>query len=191
MPLRGTGCAPSVRPDGEHVSAERGSTMMISLAKEIELCLDAGLYHVALLTALTVPDICGAMDAEDGISKHEKTYAPWFKEYVAPQYLSSDQRAFTGKDCYQFRCRMLHQGTTAGKGRYAKIEVLFKMDPEAAGIAFLRVDGGTTLVINGPVFCRHVAYAIHNWLEVVEDTPRFKKNSEEVLRMLSLSFVPQ
>lgn len=162
---------------------------MLKLAQEIESSVAAQRLHVALLTALTIPDICGAIDSKNGRSNGSK-YVEWFDKYVAPEYLPSKRKYLTGDGCYKCRCNLLHQGKRTGPGRYAQYEFVFEMHTETAGFGVLRLDGGQTLLIEVPVLCRNIAYAIYDWLEVVEDAPLFKKNSAEAIRMLRLSFGP-
>lgn len=39
------------------------------ILKEIERALDAKLYYLALQASLTLPDICGALQSNDGVAK--------------------------------------------------------------------------------------------------------------------------
>jgi hypothetical protein len=168
------------------LSTERGRLLMLSLAKEIEGSVDDGRLLTALLTALAIPDICGALDSANG-SANRTAYAAWFEKYVAPMYLPSRRELFTGNDCYKCRCRLLHQGRTTGAGRYAEYEFLFEKMAGVADFGVSRLDEGK-LLIEVPVLCRNIVYAIYDWLEAVEDTPLFKENSAEAVRMLRLSF---
>jgi len=58
---------------------------MKDLLDQIKSALDAGHYYLCLYVALTLPDICGAIDAEDGKATGQ-TYAAWFDEFVGPKY---------------------------------------------------------------------------------------------------------
>ena len=42
------------------------------ILKEIERALDAKLYYLALQASLTLPDICGALQSNDGVAKKHK-----------------------------------------------------------------------------------------------------------------------
>ena len=42
------------------------------ILKEIERALDAKLYYLALQASLTLPDICGALQSDDGVAKNYK-----------------------------------------------------------------------------------------------------------------------
>jgi hypothetical protein len=164
--------------------------MMLTLAEEIEASVAAQRLHVALLTALTAVDICGAIDSSNGRT-NRNTYAKWFDTYVAPSYSHSHRQLFTGCDCWACRNRLLHQGRTTdteGKGRYSRFEFLFEKQHNVADFGVLRLDGGDKLLIEVPVLCRNIAYAIHDWLEVVEDTGLFRKNTADAVRILRLSF---
>lgn len=86
--------------------------MIRKLLLEIERSIREQLFHVGLLAALTVPDIAGALDSEDGEANGEK-YERWFDEYIAPKYIApkyiarGDTPLITGEDCYQYRCKLL------------------------------------------------------------------------------------
>ena len=47
------------------------------ILKEIERALDAKLYYLALQASLTLPDICGALQSDDGVAKNYK-YIAWY-----------------------------------------------------------------------------------------------------------------
>lgn len=99
------------------------------ILKEIERALDAKLYYLALQASLTLPDICGALQSDDGVAKNYK-YIAWYDTYAKePGDLS-----ISGKDCYHFRCSYVHQAlTTHEKSSYSRIIFLA---PTCQGITF-------------------------------------------------------
>ena len=73
---------------------------MKTVLSEIEKCVNLGLYQSALGMTLCIPDMCGALESENGYASRER-YKKWFERNVnANVGLSSD-------DCYFFRCSFL------------------------------------------------------------------------------------
>ena len=91
--------------------------MLNEFTKKIESSSKSGAYLLALLGALSLIDICGALASSNGeASKAE--FCKWFDEYVAPAYRGN----LDGETCYYFRCSFLHQGrTTHTKSQYKRI----------------------------------------------------------------------
>ncbi len=72
------------------------------ILNQIERALDKNLHYLAVASALTLPDLCGALEAEDGIARpaHYKT---WYDKWLAPKY-----DVITSQDLYMLRCGVLH-----------------------------------------------------------------------------------
>jgi|SRR5882762_3055501 len=79
---------------------------MDDFLKQIELAQNANLFYLSLFCSLSVPDICGALDATDGRATASR-YRSWYQDHVVPRYdtLSADE-------AYLFRCSSLHQGSS-------------------------------------------------------------------------------
>ncbi len=87
---------------------------------EIEKTLKEGNFYAALFMILTVPDICLFVK----IGKHLSTdYEKWFNENMPSEY----NKFMSGKDCYAFRCAILHQGTDNVLGQ-SKKDVIDKFE---------------------------------------------------------------
>jgi hypothetical protein len=89
---------------------------MLDILDQIERAKNAGLYYAALFSALSIPDIAGALDSSDGRAKPER-FAAWFDTYVGPKYVTPRGQTLLGNDCYYFRCALLHQGTRRNYSR--------------------------------------------------------------------------
>jgi hypothetical protein len=85
---------------------------MRDLFQQIDCAVGANLYYVALLAALSLPDICGAMESDDGEATGQR-YIAWFNRWVAPKYTVRGAPSLTGEVCYYYRCSALHQGRAA------------------------------------------------------------------------------
>lgn len=151
---------------------------MRDLLEQIRKGLDVNLYYLALYVTLTLPDICAALESDNGRTDGEK-YKKWFERYVAPRYhrpgldvhLSKDElnelpedvrtsllesskprQLFTAEDCYFFRCSILHQGS-AQDSRSSYERILF-VESQATGVTLhlnvdeRSVDGETVRVLN-------------------------------------------
>lgn len=56
---------------------------IIGKAKEIDICLQLGLYGTALTSAITLPDTCGLiMKCRESTGSVRDRYEKWFEEYV-------------------------------------------------------------------------------------------------------------
>ena len=75
------------------------------LINELEFCLSNKMFIVSLNIALTIPDICSALQSENGCTTGKK-YANWVDKYISPKY----NQSITGDDVYKLRCASLHQG---------------------------------------------------------------------------------
>lgn len=102
----------TIRPGSLYTNFERSSFAWPRLA-DIKACLDAGMYRMALLGALTVPDICGRIEYPD-IDGDLERYAKWFDENIDVYNIghvgkSGDKfSCFNGYMCYLLRCRVVH-----------------------------------------------------------------------------------
>jgi hypothetical protein len=162
--------------------------MIYDLLEQIEKGVGSKLYHMALSTALTIPDIGGAVDSEDGVASGKK-YAAWFDTYVAPKYYAWGTQYLTGRDCYLYRCVMLHQGRShAPNSTYSKTVLMVAKQQNIAYCGAFTVDDGSTLCVDVPLLCSHIVQSAYEWLEKVEDTDRFKKNSAKFVELFTLSF---
>lgn len=81
---------------------------MDELIAQIRQASASGLYYLALLGALTLPDICGALNSENGRASGPK-YRDWLRKYIPEQADEAD-------DIYGPRCSLLHQGQAKPKG---------------------------------------------------------------------------
>ena len=133
---------------------------MRELLEQIKRGLDNNLYYISLFVALALPDICGAIDSEDGTAARER-YIQWFNKYVKNKYNN-----LSGEDCYYFRCSMLHQGSSQHpKSNYSR--VLF-IEPGFSKYIFHDNVINDALNIDVRIFCKDIIKGVEHWLKDVE-----------------------
>lgn len=119
-----------------NVRLKEGLGTMQLLIDQLESSLKSGNYYLSLFTALTLPDIAGAMDSDDGLASGAK-YKAWYEKWVRPRFveellktvpenaskhIKSMENPLDGEACYLFRCSLLHQGRTVHpKSKYSRI----------------------------------------------------------------------
>lgn len=88
------------------------------IINEVEKCQKSGCYLSALITALTIPDICGKVLYPD-LKSHDR-YVKWFDKYIGNYEQSplakeepkwAEMPYMTGEICFQLRCELLHEGS--------------------------------------------------------------------------------
>jgi len=148
---------------------------MQDLIQQIRAANTGRLYYVALFSALALPDICGALEAADGVATGQR-YIDWFNRHVAPRYGGS----LDGETCYQFRCSMLHQGTTQHpRGRYSRVIFL---EPGATGNIMHNNVINDALNIDVRIFCEDLCGAVESWLRAAQRQPHFQANFSRFVR---------
>lgn len=93
------------------------------LEKEIEGCLNNGLFIAALTLTLTIPDIYEKLENKlQGTNKDR--YTSWMREYLIPQsprYETNDASFLD--DIYALRCVVLHDGQNSIEFQRARKQV--------------------------------------------------------------------
>jgi hypothetical protein len=142
---------------------------------------DGRFYFLALAGAMAIPDICGALGANNGEARRS-LYEAWFDANVAPLNVAPTHfgaphagRPFlTGADCYWFRCAYLHQGRTRHpRSGYSRI--LF-IEPRTSGVRIHMAITNDALVIDVGMFCGEVVGAARQWLAAQVGTQPFDTN---------------
>ena len=156
------------------------------LLNEIEMAIEHKLLFIALQTALAIPDICGAIESEDGISRKTQYFA-WYDEYAKPKL----NCWMSARDCYYFRCSMLHQGSTIPSPPPGTKE---ENKPSYSRIVFVCPYGGNIkmhncalddmLAVDVSIFCRGLVEAAQQWIEKMENekNANYIKNTNRIIR---------
>jgi hypothetical protein len=143
---------------------------MDRLFQEIVIAVNHGLYFVALIATLSVPDMCAGLERPDGRTTGP-LYISWFDRWVAPRYGGT----FIGTDCYGLRCSLLHEGRALPhQGLYTR--AIF-VEPSPIGVFHNNVLNDA-LNLDIPIFCRDVIEGSGQWLATVQGTPAFEANLE-------------
>jgi hypothetical protein len=143
------------------------------IIEELKVALEAKLYAMALNTALIVPDICGALESEDGRASGQK-YKAWFDKYLGIEY--SGIVKVTGDDIYKLRCASLHQGRfNHNLASYDKI--LFQI-PDERNITLHRGKIGNSLVLSVEIFCNEIIAGYEEWFDENKGNDIIRANME-------------
>lgn len=134
-----------------------------------------GLYLVSLLTALTMPSICGSLSSADGTDS-AVNYANWYDTYMPPRYVNF----FSGAACYKFRCSMLHQGSTQTRPEFFS-RVLFIEPSQDQQITMHLNVFNDALNIDVTIFCEDMCKAVEKWLVQTPNDANYAKNIHHLI----------
>ncbi len=149
--------------------------VMDELIAQIRLASANGLYYLALLGALTLPDICGALGSENGRASPSK-YKDWVRRNVPEQ-------ADEAEDLYLLRCSLLHQGRAMPSGGHFPIAFMHPSAGQLHNLSTVSADGDQVGWLSIPVFVGEVTRGAERWLEQVGDTKRVTRNLEKFARL--------
>ncbi|UTH73592.1 hypothetical protein [Chromobacterium sp. IIBBL 290-4] len=152
---------------------------MDDLLEQIQNANFNGSYYLALFSSLTIPDICAALESEDG-QANKNRYTEWFDRWISPKYRINDEVSLSGATCYSYRCSMLHQARSSHpKMRYDKV---FFVEP-GLGASFhnnvMEYRIGEEIIrglnIDVRVFCTGIVSGARDWIQSVSDSEIYKK----------------
>jgi len=169
---------------------------MEDLLDQIERASDAGLYYLALIGALALPDMCAAMEHSSGDSNQNR-YRTWYEEnmlggYGEPPFGSDPGEApwLSSLDCWKFRCSMLHQGR--GSHKQAPSRRLLFLEP-GGGLTlhkgrFNGHENGVMLDIS--TFVEDMIASVRQWQGKVAGTELYVTNAKSFIRRHPHGFPP-
>ncbi len=165
------------------------------LIDQIESSLKSGNYFLSLFTSLTIPDIAGAMDSENGWATKDK-YIDWYEKWVRPRSkekmlaqlpeemrdkVPSSESPLDGESCYNFRCSLLHQGRAIQNDQNKFDRIIF-VEPQTSGVTIHNTIMNDTICIDLKTFCNEIISGANKWLDQAEGTKRFQKNYENFVK---------
>jgi hypothetical protein len=128
-------------------------------------------FYPALMTAVSVPDICGAL-AHEG-RQETKFYIQWFNDYAAIGF----DGLIDGKIAWSLRNSVLHQGRLEVKAQSFN-QVIIVTDNKGMSINHwgVKKSGKKYLVIELNTFCLQIYQSATKWLDTVETTKKYRNN---------------
>jgi len=141
----------------------------------VDIALRAKDWYGALSTALTLPDICGRIEAPEQSSKAR--YVDWFNRYLRDLYTSeigSEHKPHVflhGEDCYALQCSYLHEGGGSIIEQQARkaLDSFHFITPPLNGIMVHKnyLNLNNVLQLQVDIFCREICTAFEKWMDSV------------------------
>jgi hypothetical protein len=153
---------------------------MQSLLREMMSCFHAKAYYPALITAVSIPDICGALES-DGRA-HSTKYIDWFNSNAARYF----DTLLDGATAYSLRCSVVHQGRLSNpKFKHVCDEIMFVTGNNGISLHLIKIRrsrGKVFLVLELDKFCATIYKSTMDWLKQVEQTENYKNNYSKFFR---------
>ena len=148
---------------------------MNALTDEIERAISSGLYYLAIMSSLALPDICAALESPDGETRGSR-YKQWCEQWFVRLY-----PRLTSDDLYYMRCGLVHQGRSGHpKSQYSR--VIFTI-PIASGNYFHNNVANDALNLDAPTFCRDMIGATTRWYIAKQADPNVVANLPRLMRL--------
>ena len=146
------------------------------------MAVKSDLYYVALMSALAIPDMAGALTSEDGRANGRR-YADWYDRWARPRLSEARGREnpLSGDACYGFRCALLHQGRSQRQGDSYSHIMFIEPGHKNYSIHYCVV-GNEALLIQVNEFIEEILRGCELWLESVEGTDLFERNYNQFAR---------
>ncbi len=134
--------------------------------EEMNRCRTSGTYWALLHVTVCLPDICAALQSLNG-ETNGKRYVTWCNVNLKDPMLS-------GRERWDMRCRVLHQGyaTTKKTSRYTGFS--FSQPTPTGETQHLNNDGGT-LVLDVGRLAEEIKAGVGRWIGHLEADPKSPK----------------
>jgi hypothetical protein len=152
--------------------------------KDMDLCRSAGAYWSLLHVTVCLPDICAALQSDDGKATPSSRYKDWCKQYLHNAMLDEVER-------YEIRCKLLHQGYASadkGKGRYKGFS--FAQPIDKGPIIHNTLDGDT-LILDVDMLSKEMRKGVEDWIQHLGKNPSSPEASYTMKNLPSLVRVRQ
>ena len=158
---------------------------MTDYFNEILTACHAGLYRIALSSALTLPDVCASLypNAKDGTATNNvgKRYKNWYNKYAKKNCI------IDASVCYQYRCSMVHKVRGVLENEEKTRMAFFMPETSSCGffdcdvqITFIEPDGKSVeekaKLIDIEEFITKMVKSAIDWYNNVKDESEFKTN---------------
>jgi hypothetical protein len=148
---------------------------MDDFIEDIEFSVQHRRWLLALAGALALPDICAAMQSQNGQTTGSK-YKNWVRTHLADTYPRLDP-----DEMYRMRCSLLHQGTSSTI-KYSRIIFLGPDSNLWIHNGLIEHGDQSVLVLDLPTFCSDVIAAVNAWREAVKETANYRRNIDTMMR---------
>jgi hypothetical protein len=145
------------------------------LVSQVRAAANADLYYLALFGALVLPDICGALDSDNGRASGPK-YKDWVRKNVP-------QQAGQAEEIYGLRCSLLHQGRALPHG--SLFPVAFTFPSTGPQLHNLSTEVGDDRVgwLSIPVFVDELTQGVERWLAAEGESRTVVRNLKKFARL--------
>jgi hypothetical protein len=147
------------------------------ILNSIESASRQGQCLPALITALTIPDIAGAIDSPG--ARSQPRYAKWIEDWFLPMFPVYSNHAIDGLAIYALRCKLLHEGLTnpseapAAKHSAASKKRLIAFNTGQDIVMHLLTSedaaGDSWTVLHADIFCSEIVATARSWLQAREN----------------------
>lgn len=167
--------------------------VQITLSDFVDAAYQAGKQEnwlAAIALALTLPDICAAVD-DPGKGRSQARYARWWDEYVASKYWVAPDPGedwiahsyLPGLDAFYLRCSYLHAGGDVLSGKDQLMNRVQFRGPDD-GWRFGLDEETRTLTIPVNVFVEDVCAGVTAWLEDRANDPEAQRRLSGLISVL-------
>lgn len=164
------------------VPLDRAPPPIEYVLEDIRRAHEAGLYYVAVAVALSLPDVCAALeDDPHKPSKVGERYIRWFNANAADAFKLLD-----AESCYRLRCGVLHEAKSQHrKLKYDRVLFLPPGSPfsgtEVITSHNMRVDE-SALTLGTDHFCFSMIETVLTWYEFNKESPNVIANMPNLVR---------
>ena len=152
---------------------------MEALFAETLTAASNGLSYLALLGALCIPDTCASLEAPDGRTTGP-LYEAWFDKHLGHIY---QKPGLSGESCYQFRCALLHQGTTEAPDPVKGFARVIFLIPGTSTVFMHRNVLNDAYNIDLAAFCSDMVNAARVWQQTAVGTQPYERNAEKLISL--------
>jgi hypothetical protein len=146
-----------------------------TMQDEILKAVSSGVYSVPIFMSAAIPDICAALESDDGRTSATR-YQAWFDKWAA-----SRMSLMTAEDCYSLRCGLIHQGKLGGlKGGIS--QVVFPL-PNPAFSTLANCRFGDVYMYDISSFCSDMISSSDDWWQASKDNSTVLENAKHVLKV--------
>lgn len=133
-------------------------------------------WLAAVFLALNMPDICSAVQNPYDRNVGNR-YRQWFERYLKGKY-KIGLTEFTAEDCYQFRCKCLHQGILMRDN-----DEKFNLTPPIPPFYIHMNTQNGVIQIQVDIFCEDMCQAVEQWIVDMEPHAAVAARMKELIEI--------